>query len=212
MDDTVEAIHELGHRKFVGGDGPYWDVVADLQFDFLCARRLKSSDTFIDIGCGSLRGGRRFIDYLEVGKYHGIDKYIELLIYAVNAELGLKVYRRKMPRFVVSDRFEFARFGTKFTFGIAQALFTHLTGEDIGICLASLSLAAAPGCRVFATFFEVAVPRGNPRRSLNHVGFGYTRGEMETFGSATGWIPKYIGEWGHPRGQNIIEYVKPGGT
>src|SRR5262249_24004929 len=100
-------------------------------------------------------------------------------------------------------------FETKFTFGIAQSLFTHLDGEDIGSCLATLSAAAEEGCRIFCTFFEVDVPRHNPLHSHSHAGFGYTRCEMETFGRASGWEPNYIGDWGHPRTQHMIEYVKP---
>jgi hypothetical protein len=32
--------------------------------------------------------------------------------------------------------------------------------------------------------------------------------QMEAFGDRAGWTANYIGEWEHPRRQNIIEYVK----
>lgn len=89
MEDTREEIHKVSHRAFVGGDGDYWDKIGDLQFRFLVERGLAPSDTLIDVACGSLRGGVRFIRYLEPGHYLGIDKYIELIIYGVGAELGL---------------------------------------------------------------------------------------------------------------------------
>ena len=168
---------------------------------------LTPSDVFIDVACGSLRGGVRFIRYLDPDCYLGIEKRIELIIYGVAMELGIDAYREKRPRFVVSDAFEFHRFDSKPAFGLAQSLFTHLCGSDIESCLGKLGRAAAPGCKFLATFFEVPEPIVNPSESHSHSFFGYTRAEMEEFGVGAGWTPCYIGDWQHPRGQKLIEYV-----
>lgn len=207
MEDTREEIHRSGHRRFVGGNDEFWDLIRSLQFRFLVDRGLAPSDTLIDVACGSLRGGVDFIRYLDPGRYLGIDKYIELVIYGVAAELGLDAYRDKRPRFVISDKFEFEKFGEQPTFGIAQSLFTHLTAHDIELCLSSLRRVAAPGCRLFATFFEAGEPKANPEVSGSHGYFAYTRAQMEDFGARAGWKPHYIGEWNHPRKQNMIEYT-----
>jgi hypothetical protein len=205
--DTREEIHQSGHRPFVGGDGTYWDTIGDLQFRFLLDRGLVPSDTLVDVGCGSLRGGVRFIRYLDPGHYLGIDKHIDLIIYGVARELGIDAFADKQPRFVVSDAFEFHKFGETPTFGIAQSLFTHLAAHDVDLCLSNLRAVASPSCRLFATFFEVDEPIANPAASDSHGYFGYTRKQMEAFGARTGWQPRYIGAWNHPRGQNIIEYA-----
>ena len=126
MEDTREEIHKIGHRRFIGGAEDYWDIIGELQFRFLVDRGLAPSDTFIDVACGSLRGGVRLIRYLEPDRYLGIDKHIELIVYGVATELDIATYREKRPRFVVSDCFEFHKFGAKPIFGIAQSLFTHL--------------------------------------------------------------------------------------
>src|SRR5262245_33512597 len=107
MEDTREEIHQVGHRQFVGGAGDYWDTIGDLQFQFIVDRGLTPSDMFVDVACGSLRGGARFIRYLEPDHYLGIDKHIELIIYGVATELGMPIFREKRPRFAVSDCFEF---------------------------------------------------------------------------------------------------------
>ena len=73
----------------------------------------------------------------------------------------------------------------------------------------SLNCVAAPGCRLFATFFEVSEPVVNPTVSHSHGYFAYTRLQMEEFGTRTGWKSNYIGDWNHPRSQKIIEYVAP---
>ena len=209
MEDTREEIHRIGHRRFIGGAGDYWDAIGELQFQFLVDRGLTPADMFVDVACGSLRGGARFIRYLDPDHYLGIDKHIELVIYGVATELGMRAYREKRPRFVVSDCFEFHKFKANPVFGIAQSLFTHLCADEVVLCLSKLASVAAPGCRLFATFFEAAAPVANPSVSHSHGYFAYTRPQMEDFGTRTGWISHYIGEWGHPRAQKMIEYGIP---
>jgi hypothetical protein len=207
LEDTAEEIHQAGHRCFVGGGGDNWAAIGELQFRFLVDRGLAPTDVFIDVACGALRGGLRFIHYLEPGRYLGIDKYIELIIYGVASELGMDAYREKRPRFVVSDSFEFQKFDARPRFGIAQSLFTHLCAAEVEMCLLKLKSTALPGCRLFATFFEVSEPIVNPPLSHGHGYFAYTRSQMEDFGGRTGWEARYIGNWNHPRAQKMIEYV-----
>ena len=209
MEDTAEEIHRIGHRTFIGGDGEYWERISGLQFEFLVRQGLKPSDIFVDVACGSLRGGMKFIDYLEPTHYLGIDKHIELVIYGVAKELGIERFQEKRPKFVISDTFEFAKFRIAPNFGIAQSLFSHLIEADIVLCLSNLRAAAAPGCRFFATFHRAEKEISNPSSSHSHGYFAYTRAQMESFGQQTGWNPNYIGDWGHPRGQHMIEYKNP---
>ncbi len=205
--DTAEEAH-ADHRGFVGGDGPMWDAIGELQFEFLKSQGLAPRHRFVDVACGSLRGGVHFIRYLDPGCYTGVDKHIELIIYGVAQELGLDGYRAKQPRFLVADDFAFSRTEGGFEFGIAQSLFTHLTAADIFRCLVELAKASRPGCRFFATFFEAAA-RDNPPASHAHARFAYTPDEMATLGNLAGWRPTYIGDWRHPRGQMLMEYLRP---
>jgi hypothetical protein len=207
VEDSRDEIHRIGHRKFVGGPGKYWNEIAELQFRALVEQGLSPSDYFIDVACGALRGGKKFIRYLEPAHYLGIDKHIELVIYGVAEELSIGRYREKRPQFVISEFFEFEKFDQRPTFGIAQSLFTHLTSSDSELCLRKLKQIAAPGCRFFVTFFETPDPAANPETSHSHGRFVYTRAQMEAFGGQTGWTPRYIGEWNHPRGQKMIEYI-----
>ena len=205
--DNWRVIHESGHRNFVGGDNQYWELVGSLQFDFLTAQGLKPEHTLFDVGCGSLRGGLKFIQYLEVDRYVGIDKHIELIIYGVAIELGTELFRAKRPRFSVTDTFEFEKIGVRADFAIAQSLFTHLTAQDIFECLKSLRKVAKPSCRLFGTFFETQEECKNPDVSHSHDLFYYTRHRMQSLGVELGWRPRYIGDWNYPRGQKIIEFL-----
>lgn len=53
--------------------GGHWEALGKLQFDYLVANGLKPGHRLLDIGCGTLRGGRHFIRYLAPGGYTGID-------------------------------------------------------------------------------------------------------------------------------------------
>jgi SAM-dependent methyltransferase len=50
-----------------------WESVGQLQFDFLSQHGLKQTDHLLELGCGNLRAGWRFINYLAPYHYTGID-------------------------------------------------------------------------------------------------------------------------------------------
>ena len=47
-----------GHRAYVGG---LWEALGSLQFKFMIDRGLEPQHVLLDVGCGTLRGGVRFI-------------------------------------------------------------------------------------------------------------------------------------------------------
>jgi SAM-dependent methyltransferase len=200
-----EILAKEGHREFVGG---FWDMMGKLQFDFLVSQGLKPNHVLLDIACGSLRAGRLLIPYLDPGNYLGIDKHAEVIEAGKAKEIDQDTLQSRHPEFVVSDSFEFERFSQQPDFCMAQSLFTHLDKKDIRLCFGKLSAFAKPGCRFFATFFESSIPVLQLGGSHSVRSFYYTRRAMKAFGSESGWEPKYIGDWGHPRNQVMVEYVK----
>ncbi|MDZ4782565.1 MAG: hypothetical protein SGJ19_20150 [Planctomycetia bacterium] len=111
----------------------------------------------------------------------------------------------KQPRFVVSEDFEFDRFGVRPDFALAQSLFTHLSSASISRCLTKLHGVLAGNGVLYATFNECAREQVNPSESHDHRVFHYTRSQMRSFAESAGWQIKYIGDWGHPRGQKMLE-------
>jgi hypothetical protein len=202
--DDENGIKAIGHRVWVGG---LWDEIGKLQFDFLIAQGLKPNHVLLDIACGSLRGGRLLIPYLDAGNYLGIEQHKALIDAGLQQEIDPAIVRLKKPEFVISSEFEFDKFSKKPDFCIAQSIFTHLNPKAINQCLGNLAHFATTDCRLFATFFESRRLHLNFfRSSHSHAGFAYTRLQMESFGRQNGWSANYLGDWHHPRGQKMIEY------
>lgn len=147
------------------------------------------------------------IPYLDAGHYLGIEKEQGLLNAGVTHEIGRELYEAKRPVLIANAAFEFDRFGQQPDFAIAQSLFTHLTPDMIDLCLGNLRTAINPSGVLYATF---NTPVGkNPARSHDHDFFGYTAQQMTDFGERNGFAANYIGDWGHPRGQLMMEYHCP---
>src|ERR1019366_5940782 len=77
-----------------------WLKIGQLQFDYLMGHGLKPELRMLEIGCGNLRAGRLFIDYLDAGSYYGIDISPDILLAAADtvAEFGLQ---DKLPHLTV---------------------------------------------------------------------------------------------------------------
>ena len=199
------AIRRADHRAYVGGK---WDEIGRLQLDFMIARGLRPEDVFLDVACGSLRGGVHFIKYLDPGNYLGIDKERTLVRRGASRELPRAVRKQKHPEFVISDAFEFERFSKRPQFSLAQSLFTHLVPEQIERCLANLLGFVPAGHDFYATFYP-GESAANPASSDDFKRFAYSREELSALAQRTGWNSDYIGDWGHPRGQLMMRFSAP---
>jgi len=201
-----DGIRLLGHREYVGG---YWDLMRDLQFDFMVSNGLEPPHHLWDIACGALRAGTKFIAYLEPGHYHGVDRHRELIDAGVEKELGREMYELRRPDLIVSERFEFEMFNAPPDFALAQSLFTHLPPPLILLCLKNLRNHIRPGGVFFASFLVAERPARNPSEPHDHDCFSYTVGEMEALGRRSGWQPHYIGAWNHPTAEQVMMRYTP---
>jgi SAM-dependent methyltransferase len=199
-----EGIQQLGHRGYVGGN---WDIIGQLQYDFLLTQGLKPHHTFIDVACGALRAGVHLIPYLNKGNYLGIDMEEELVKLGIEKELGMNLFEAKQPEFIISGEFEFTRFSKNGDYAIAQSLFTHLIPRDIEQCMANLYPCMNSNGKFFVTFNRSDVTQQNPRLSHPHERFWYTAPQMHAFGEKYGWGSQYLGEWGHPGKQEMMLYT-----
>jgi SAM-dependent methyltransferase len=184
--------------------GGMWDVIGPLQFEYLKKRGLEPHHRMLDIGCGTLRGGRFFIDYLSPEGYTGIDlspKAIEAGKQLV-AEKGLT---DKKPRLVVgSGELTFAEFaGQTFDFLLAQSVFTHLKAEHIDECFTHVGKVMKPTSAFYFTYTH--------REELGAKtwkGFTYPFSFFTELAAKRGVAVEAMTDYDHPRGQKMVKLTK----
>lgn len=197
------GIWLLGYRGYVGG---LWEEAGEAQLEFLRAAGLKPHHYYLDIACGSLRGGTKLIPYLEPDHYMGIDQEEALIHLGIQNELGWDLYREKYPSFMVSDSFEFHHFQHRPDFAGAFSLFTHLPADQVRDCLSKLHSCIRENGVFLASFSECDAPQSNPGNPQPHRGFHYTRQQMIEFGLQTGWIGEIAGILAPGTAQAVIRY------
>lgn len=122
-----------------------WLEIGQLQFDYLAGHGLKPGMRMLEIGCGNLRAGRLFIDYLNAGDYYGIDISPDILLAAQQTviDFGLAA---KLPHLTLVRDLKLA-FLPDDTFDAvhAHSVFSHSPIEVIDECLAHVGRIMTPG-------------------------------------------------------------------
>jgi len=205
------------YKAAVGG---MWEIIGNLQFDFLVKQGLKSDHYLLDVGCGSLRGGIHFINYLFPGHYYGIDKSLDLLG-AGEQELTINKLSGKKPNLSQMNQFEFQSLDRRFEFALAQSVFTHLTLNSILRCIVNIEKVLVKGGRFFCTFFELKGDKRNLESLshpclgsvnfptyIDHDPFHYSFETFEWLCEGLDLRVEYLGDWGHPRDQKMMVFHK----
>lgn len=206
---TDKQIENKEHRDFVGG---LWEEVGQLQLNFLQKNGLKQDSLLLDIGCGSLRGGLHFINYLNPRCYFGLD-INPSLIRAGETEIKEANLTDKQASLLVNDKFEFHHFNQQFDFMLSVSVFTHLPINIILRCLANAKSALKKNGKYYATFFEAPSPvhlstiKQSPGGINTHYDidpFHYARSEITYMSNVIGLNLEFIGDWDHPRNQKMV--------
>ncbi|MEU8787199.1 class I SAM-dependent methyltransferase [Streptomyces sp. NPDC048637] len=122
-----------------------WLALGEMQFDYLSEHGLKPGHRMLDIGCGNLRAGWRFIAYLDTGNYYGIDISPDILI---SAKQTLTTYelQDKLPHLTITQdlKLDFLP-SAHFDVVHAHSVFSHSPLDVIDECLAHVGRILAPG-------------------------------------------------------------------
>ena len=129
-----------------------WIALGEMQFSYLKKHGLRPEHTMLEIGCGNLRAGRLFIDYLAEGNYFGIDISPEILDAAERtlAEYGL---REKQPVLALVDDNKFKQFADdSFDVIHAHSVYSHCPLSVIEECFAHVGRILKPSGHFDFTF------------------------------------------------------------
>jgi SAM-dependent methyltransferase len=177
-----------------------------MQFDYLVEHGLTPRDRMLEIGCGNLRAGWRFIDYLEPGHYYGIDISPDILIEAKNTlvRYGLQ---DKLPYLSIAGdlTLDFLPSGW-FTVVHAHSVFSHSPLRVIDECLAHVGRVLAPG-----GFFDFTFDR--TEAAEHHVlreDFYYRTETLVRLAERHGLAARLMKDWEQrPHGQSKIRVTAP---
>lgn len=182
--------------------GGKWEVLGKLQFEFLKRRGLEPEHELLDLGCGTLRGGRHFIRYLNRGHYVGIDISYKAIEYAkkliVNENLS-----GKMPQLLFNKdkSFIFSNLtnGT-YDFILAQSVFTHLKPEHIDECFNNIKEIMHRETVFFFTFFK-----GNGYQEKSVKDFLYPLSFFKELAKKYDYeLQDFTWDYPHPMQQNML--------
>jgi ubiquinone/menaquinone biosynthesis C-methylase UbiE len=168
-----------------------WLALGKTQFDYLVEHGLEPGDRLLEIGCGNLRAGWRFIDYLHAGHYYGIDISPDILL---AAQETIKHYelQAKMPHLTLVRNLTFALLpDDAFTVVHAHSVFSHSPIEVIDECLANVGRVLAPG-----GFFDFTFDRteGTEHHVL-HEDFYYRAETLIEHAAAYGLAARLMDDW-----------------
>lgn len=205
-----------GHHRLAVGD--MWDEVGALQLSFMREQGLEPHHTLLDLGCGSLRGGVRFVDYLDSGNYFGIDINQSLLDAGYDIELERLGLQGKLPRdsLLCDSEFSVEKLGRSFDFVLALSLFTHLPLNHIRICLEQLAPYLPGTGQAFATYFEIPTSHQTHGHYLQQPGglttyatrepYHYHLEDLHWLASTVGLTTQRV-PFEHPRGQRMLRFM-----
>jgi len=149
------------YRQAVGPEDKY-DLIGAHQFCVLVREGLREWHKLLDIGCGSLRGGRLFIPYLQWNGYYGTDPNTDLIDEALRNEIGYDITDIKEPSFVEDSEFRLLDVAANFWFMddpafdfiLAQSIFSHSTQAQTATCIAEVAKVLKPTGKFLATFVK----------------------------------------------------------
>lgn len=183
-----------------------WLALGRLQFDYLIEHGLTPDDRMLEIGCGNLRGGWRFIEYLQVGHYYGVDISPDILT-AAEGTLVRYGLQEKLPHLTPVHDLTLDFLPERyFTVIHAHSVFSHSPIEVIDECLASVGRILHPD-----GFFDFTFDR--TEGAEHHVlreDFYYRTETLVRLAGAHGLDARFMDDWERrPHKQSKIRVTHP---
>jgi ubiquinone/menaquinone biosynthesis C-methylase UbiE len=194
-----------GANAAVGSDTQAsWLSVGELQFDYLREHGLEAGMRMLEIGCGNLRAGRLFIDYLDPGSYYGIDISPDILVAALDTitTYGLQ---DKLPRLALVEDLKLSFLPDQaFDVVHAHSVFSHSPIEVIDECLRHVGRIMAP-----AAFFDFTLhlTEGSEHQVL-HEDFYYRAETLTQLATRYGLQTRLMDDWGAVHQQSKLRVTR----
>ena len=128
------------------------------QFEYLKAHGLQAKHRLLDYGCGFMRGGLFFIQYLNPGNYVGVDISAARLRTARQLLKSHGIKEENYRTFHLKDLVLEELAGITFDYVWSFSVFQYLPDDDFLVLIKSIRKLLAPGGKVYFDFPETAKP------------------------------------------------------
>lgn len=122
-------VDPAGKRHGLVGNPDLWKMKRDFQMRFLKGHGLAESHYLLDLGCGTLRGGIPIIEYLDDGRYFGIEVRPEVLEEAKRELADSGLVNKKPTLLLTNDAPSLP--ARKFDFVWAFSVLIHMDDESL---------------------------------------------------------------------------------
>jgi SAM-dependent methyltransferase len=196
-----------GEARAVGNsDRGQWRRAGARQFTYLKKHGLKPQHRLLEIGCGNLRAGWRFINYLDAGCYYGIEISPEVILGAQQT-LVREGLVAKLPYLTLVDDMSFA-FLPDHHFDVvhAHSVFSHSPPAVIEEAFRNVGRILRPG-----GFFDFTFNRTDGReRSVLREDFYYHSETLLELAGRCGLDGEFMTDWEELNHRQSKIRVRPG--
>lgn len=183
-----------------------WLALGQLQFDYLIEHGLRPHHDVLDIGCGNLRAGWRLAQYLEPGRYHGVDISPDVLL-AANITVERYELQRAEPRLRLVDDLRLGWLpDDRFDVVHAHSVFSHAPIEVVAECFAHVGRVMRPDGWFDLTFNATA---GKEHHVL-HEDYYYRPETLLALARHHGLEPTLMHDWTPRHKQHKLRLRHPG--
>jgi SAM-dependent methyltransferase len=136
-------------RHALVGPARLWQMKRQFQIDFLVRSGLQPSSSLLDLGCGTLRGGIPLIEFLDEGRYAGVDVRPDAMVEALR-ELADHGLASKRPNLLCVRDLGQLRLRDEYDVVWAFSVLIHLADEQLADALSFVSSHLRPGGQLLA--------------------------------------------------------------
>lgn len=207
--EVMRADAAVDPRRAVGSaDERRWLALGQLQYDYLLEHGLRPDHDLLEIGCGNLRAGWRFISHLEAERYTGIDISPDILL-AANRTIVERELQDREPHLRLVDDLTFDWLpGDRFDVIHAHSVFSHCPIEVIDQCFANVGRILRPAGWFDLTFNATS---GKEHHVL-HEDYYYRPETLIRLAERHGLHAKLMEDWEGRHKQSKLRVRHPAGT
>jgi len=194
-------------ENFKGLVGPAekFDEMAEWQFELLKTNGLKNQDKLLDFGCGVLRGGTKFIDYLDQGNYTGADISLKTLLHGYrrlhDQELGIK-----NPKIIQNNGVDFSEFDEQYDYILAQSVLTHLPPKRFKTFFENIDKVMKEDTKILATV-HTSEDLEQIKTRVNNTSWLYPLKHLHALLESQGFQAEIL-DAKHPNNQTVMRITK----